>query len=477
MNYNLDIGINLNDRTLYLSIPENSDITELKYICKTDKNNYIAEDSTGGYYHYNGTNTYFYDSGVNVETINLPENFGTIIEIDNTSVLYEFIERVSHEKVYVTSEDYAKQESMSKDDITTKVENEVSAYGVQMNSVIGFDGTADEIPDGYEITDETFGGGGGETLKVGTILPYSGTSLPTGYMLCDGSALSRTEYADLFSVIGTKFGVGDGSTTFNLPNLKGKVPVGLDSTDTDFNDLGLSGGEKTHTLTSGELPAMSFTTGHFAYSDSLWTGSGGITQTHSTGHGASSTRDEAARANSNNGAWHEYKFGNNQAHNNLQPYLVVNYIIKVAQTTAIQAQVVDGYSTSTTDAYSANYVNKTIKGDILWTNPDPTSNFDSQAVTLSTAPNYDAIGVWMYRNISNTELQEIRIKNGTGGDLLFGELYQNVLYIQGRNFNFTNSTTLNFSSGFLHATNGNTTVSDNTRGIPAFIVGYKRSVI
>lgn len=133
----------------------------------------------------------------------------------------------------------------------------------------------------------------------------------------------------------------------------------------------------------------------------------------------------------------------------------------------------DSYSTSTTDGYSANYINNTIKGDLLWTNSDTTSNFTSQNITLSTAANYDIIGVWLYRNTTNAELEEIRIKNGTGGSLIFGELYNNVLYIQGRNFNFTNSTTLNFGGGFLHATNGNTTSNDNSRGIPAYIVGYK----
>lgn len=115
-------------------------------------------------------------------------------------------------------------------------------------------------------------------------------------------------------------------------------------------------------------------------------------------------------------------------------------------------------------------------GDVLWTNSNTTSNFISQNVNLNTAPNYDVIGVWLYRNTTNAELEEIRIKNGTGGSLIFGELFNNILYIQGRNFNFTNSTTMNFSGGFLHATNGNTTSNDNSRGIPKCIVGYKTGI-
>lgn len=62
------------------------------------------------------------------------------------------------------------------------------------------------------------------TEKPGMIKPFAGTTVPTGYLLCDGSAVSRTTYASLFSAIGTTYGSGDGSTTFNLPNLFDKAP-------------------------------------------------------------------------------------------------------------------------------------------------------------------------------------------------------------------------------------------------------------
>lgn len=63
-------------------------------------------------------------------------------------------------------------------------------------------------------------------------------SAPTGYLLCDGTAVSRTTYAGLYAVIGTTYGTGDGTTTFNLPNMKGKVPVGYDTSQTEFNTIG-----------------------------------------------------------------------------------------------------------------------------------------------------------------------------------------------------------------------------------------------
>jgi len=68
--------------------------------------------------------------------------------------------------------------------------------------------------------------GGAEVIPAGTIMAYGGASAPTGFVLCDNSAISRTTYAKLFGSIGTAFGVGDGSTTFNVPDLRDKVPLG-----------------------------------------------------------------------------------------------------------------------------------------------------------------------------------------------------------------------------------------------------------
>ncbi len=112
-------------------------------------------------------------------------------------------------------------------------------------------------------------------VPTGAITPYAGTTPPAGWLLCDGSAVSRTAYARLFAVIGTTYGAGDGSTTFNLPNLRGRFPVGQDGS-ADFTVLGQTGGERAHTLTTGELPAH----GHWVPQQNVTSGNASANHTH-----------------------------------------------------------------------------------------------------------------------------------------------------------------------------------------------------
>lgn len=362
MNYNLTPGISLDDRKIYFSIPSGTTISAFKKIVETDNtDNYIAEDIVNGvsrgYYHYINSDNQevfgiFYSSdGTSLSNIRLPEDFGTIVTIDDTSVLYEYISRTSHEKVYVTSEDFAKKESLGKDDIVSEIEDQVATYGVPVNTVMGFDGQEADIPEGFELTDETFGGGGGEADKVGVIKLFSGTTAPDNWLICDGSAVSRETYSDLFSVIGTTYGNGDGSTTFNLPNLKGKTVVGLDSSDTDFNTIGKTGGSKelqehTHNNRMDTLNNLDQSYGlssNGVYADRVVIRSNNI------------------NSNTLNNQKNIQDTGTGNA-GNLQPYIVLNFIIKANATTPTQGQIVDSLdSDSTTDAPSIHAVNSLIK--------------------------------------------------------------------------------------------------------------------
>jgi prepilin-type N-terminal cleavage/methylation domain-containing protein len=93
------------------------------------------------------------------------------------------------------------------------------------------------------------------TYSVATSIHGYWSLAPTGYLLEDGSAVSRTTYATLFGAVGTTFGVGDGSTTFNLPDSRGRASVNISAADAEFNTLNEKYGEKTHTMTVSELPS------------------------------------------------------------------------------------------------------------------------------------------------------------------------------------------------------------------------------
>jgi len=155
------------------------------------------------------------------------------------------------------------------------------------------------------------------SVETGVLQPFGGTAAPTGYVLCDGTAISRTTFAALFAVIGTAFGIGDGSTTFNVPDMRGRLPLGKDDmggvsanrvTDPLADILGGALGLETHTLVTAEMPAHVHTSPTSDALLAVFTGPAfpiaGVTDTV-TG-----------------------STGGDGAHANLQPTQTVNYIIK-----------------------------------------------------------------------------------------------------------------------------------------------------
>jgi microcystin-dependent protein len=97
-----------------------------------------------------------------------------------------------------------------------------------------------------QYVDDNAGGGGGGSVPTGVILPFGGSAAPTSFLLCDGSLVNRITYATLFGVIGTAYGAGDGSTTFKLPDLRAKFPIGRDATVPKIDTLGETGGALDH---------------------------------------------------------------------------------------------------------------------------------------------------------------------------------------------------------------------------------------
>lgn len=155
------------------------------------------------------------------------------------------------------------------------------------------------------------------TVPSGTISMFSTNTAPTGWLICDGSAVSRTTYATLFGIISTTYGSGDGSSTFNLPNLKGKVPVGRDSSQTEFDTLAETGGAKTVSLTEAQMPPHTHSLNPAQIVGNQ--GSGGTNNYAPTGN--SPTAQTTITSAGGTG-------GVVEAHPNLQPYIVLNYIIK-----------------------------------------------------------------------------------------------------------------------------------------------------
>jgi len=188
----------------------------------------------------------------------------------------------------------------------------------------------------FAVAMTSYAGGGAGTVSAiilpaiqvasasasGDLKAIAGSSLPTGWLWCDGSAVSRTTYADLFTAIGTTYGVGDGSTTFNVPDLRGRAPVGKDNMGGSAANritpggsggagttLGASFGAETHTLVTNEMTPHTHNVpdgngggGTILVDVIVSTASGSNVVTSSVGGGA--------------------------AHNNTQPSLIVNYIIK-----------------------------------------------------------------------------------------------------------------------------------------------------
>jgi microcystin-dependent protein len=148
-------------------------------------------------------------------------------------------------------------------------------------------------------------------MPVGMVVPFAGAEPPEGFLRCDGAAVSRGTFANLFAVVGTVYGAGDGATTFNVPDLRGRVPLGMGA-GTGLSDraLGTKGGEEGHVLTTGELPS---------HSHAL------TTKVHSVNVGGG----EAAYGNfSIPGQTATGLTGEGASHNTMPPFLGLNFLIK-----------------------------------------------------------------------------------------------------------------------------------------------------
>ena len=198
-------------------------------------------------------------------------------------------------------------------------------------------------------------------MLIGSIVMFAGRTAPAGWIICDGSAVSRTDFSALFDVVGTQYGEGDGSTTFNLPDISGRLIIGSSSS----HPVASVGGEETHVLTSQEMaehthvvgqhghangitattPALThkITQAVFKYNARSGARGGSSSGTYKACTGASSvgaTRSTSVAVDNHpasdcsvNGsitdcdAFDTSVSGQGMAHSNMQPYITLNYII------------------------------------------------------------------------------------------------------------------------------------------------------
>lgn len=221
-------------------------------------------------------------------------------------------------------------------------------------------------------------GAGGESLPVGSMLAYAGSTAPEGYVMCNQTLL-KSQYPELYNVIGGTY--GETSTTFNTPNVEGKVLVMLDTTQTEFDTLGETGGSKYLQEHSHDITITTYTQpGGLGYGDRIYNTSANdvIDKTY--------TRPTANAGTGDSG--------------NLQPYIVVNYIIKAHPSAVNTSEVVNEHSTSETNVYSANQTNVEIANAVE--DVYSTSEVKTNKVSIDGKP--------IYRKV----ISNITLSSGTG---------------------------------------------------------------
>jgi microcystin-dependent protein len=173
--------------------------------------------------------------------------------------------------------------------------SEFTALTVALSTTASLQGQIDNIWDHFPL---------------GMILDYPADEAPSSkYLEANGQAISRTTYAAWFTKYGIRFGAGNGSTTVNVPDRRGRKPAGYDPAQTEFNAVGKHGGEKTHLLTIAEMPAHTHDTNIFV---------GGTGDPHYSSPIGASTQPIGTSS-----------VGGDTAHNNIDPYEVTRFWVKV----------------------------------------------------------------------------------------------------------------------------------------------------
>jgi len=271
-----------------------------------------AEDSS--VFHFNtGLPGFYFNKEITVDGDIHSYNTDTILGPSDNTDTYLKVYNDSSDKITAQADEFLVQgdsKYLQMKFTSTAAELRTDADSIYMNKPLDVNG---------RIQDKT-----GFVSPVGSVIAFAGSTAPDGWLLCDGSNYSSANYPDLYAVIGTSFGSTGGN--FHVPDLRTRVPVGLSSSNTQFQEIGDVGGAAEHTLSVAEMP----THGHDVYGGTtsdpnawgirrgeargvagVWYG-GGLAFTTHDGGGNQLIGDS----------------GSGDAHNNMPPFVVMNYIIK-----------------------------------------------------------------------------------------------------------------------------------------------------
>lgn len=269
-----------------------------------------------------------------------------------------------------------------------------------------------------------------DSLEIGTIVAFGGTTIPYGWLECNGASITQSAYPELYALIGG-----------TLPNFKGRVLVGQDTNDSDFNSMFETGGSKylqEHNHVLGKSAGAGSQT-DWAYTVSNVSNAGTVS-TQNAGIGDAG---------------------------NLQPYSVVKWIIKALNSTPTMASVVNATNNSTEDTYSCDYINNYYGGVVLYN--DTTGTTGNVSLNETTA-NFKYIEIYAVDNDSRTSYFNIFKFNASSSTFnLYGSSVNANGYAIFTSLYTNNGTTLTNGGHYLY--NGSISSYPIFRVVK--VIGYK----
>lgn len=220
----------------------------------------------------------------------------------------------------------------------------------------------------------------GDTMPIGSVVEYAGSTAPANWLFV-GTEVLKTDYPELYSVLGDIY--NDENTPdgyFKVYNKKGLVTVGIDADDSDFDTIGKKYGEKEHTLVRKELPNERLS----VYTGKDIDGNDVLQYTHT----AVRTLSAGSRIGQTE------PLGEGQAHNNVQPSIVGNFICKAKNSVGLIGNITSLYSESAQGSYACDYINNLKKE--VWVNSDTTKGFAEQSLTLDEGYKYYMLVIKRY---------------------------------------------------------------------------------